>query len=81
MEEVGIQIKNLREGTFTNDVFEKEGKHYITLFVVSEYDSGEVQGLEPEKCEKWEWFNWEELPRPLFVPVENLLKQGFNPFK
>ena len=80
-EETGIKIKNIRMGTFTNDIFEKEGKHYVTLFVISDYSSGEVKVMEPEKCKKWEWFEWDKLPQPLFIPIQNLLKQNYNPFK
>ena len=81
LEETGIKIKNLRFGPFTNDIFEKEGKHYVTLFVLSDYDSGEVELKEPEKCEKWDWFEWENFPEELFVPIRNLLKQDYNPVK
>jgi len=80
-EEAGIEIKNLRFGTATNDIFEKEGKHYVTIIMLADYASGEVTLCEPEKCEKWEWFSWDALPTPLFVPQQNLLKQKFNPFK
>jgi 8-oxo-dGTP diphosphatase len=80
-EETGLKIKNLKSGPFTNDIFEKERRHYVTLFVVSEYDSGELQNLEPDKCERWDWFGWDNLPEPLFVPFQNLLKQGYSPFK
>lgn len=78
-EEIGISIKNLRKGPFTNDLFKKEGKHYVTVFVVADFDSGEVKAMEPDRCEKWEWFEWHRLPQPLFLPIQNLLKQGFNP--
>lgn len=83
LEETGLTIKNIRFSTATNDIFEKEGKHYITLFMIAEYDSGEVKIMEPDKCEKWDWFEWDErkLPNPLFVPQKNLLKQKYNPFK
>lgn len=81
MEETGIRIKNLRMGPFTNDIFEKEEKHYVTLFVVSEHDSGENRLMEPHKCEGWEWFEWSNLPTPLFIPAQNLLKQNYDPFK
>jgi 8-oxo-dGTP diphosphatase len=79
-EETGIQIKNVRIGSFTNDIFEKEKKHYITLFMVADYDSGDVGIKEPDKCLEWNWFEWDNLPSPLFLPIQNLLKQGFNPF-
>ncbi|OEU63521.1 MAG: DNA mismatch repair protein MutT [Desulfobacterales bacterium S5133MH16] len=74
-EETGIHIKNIRYGTFTNDIFREDQKHYVTLFVISEYDEGALELKEPEKCEKWEWFFWNELPEPRFLPLENLLKQ------
>lgn len=80
-EEVGIGIKNLKLSNFTNDIFENEDKHYITLFLIGEYASGEVELKEPEKCERWEWFKWDKLPEPLFLPIQNLLEQGFNPFE
>jgi 8-oxo-dGTP diphosphatase len=80
-EETGVEIKNIRFATITNDVFRSEGKHYITIFMVSDYESGEAAVMEPHKCEKWDWFSWDSLPKPLFLPIENLLKQGFNPFK
>ncbi|HYD03927.1 MAG TPA: NUDIX hydrolase [Alphaproteobacteria bacterium] len=81
-EEIGdINIKNLRRATFTNDIFEKENKHYVTIFMQAEYFSGEIKTLEPNKCEKWEWFDWNDLPNPLFIPIQNLIKQKYNPFE
>ena len=81
LEETGLSIKNFRFGPYTNDIFGKEDKHYVTLFVIADYDSGELKLMEPEKCEKWDWFKWEEAPKPLFIPNQNLLKMGYNPFK
>ncbi len=81
LEETSLTLKNVHFGTVTNDIFEKEGKHYITLFMLAEIESGEVNVMEPEKCERWEWFKWDNLPRPLFVPIENALRMGYNPFQ
>ncbi len=80
LEETGIKIKNIKNGPFTNDIFKQENKHYVTLFVIAEYDSGKVKIMEPDKCEKWEWRRWDNLPTPLFIPIQNLLKQNYNPF-
>jgi 8-oxo-dGTP diphosphatase len=79
-EEVDIKVKNIRFGAVTNDIFEKESKHYITIFMLTDYESEEVKTMEPEKCEYWEWFEWDKLPNPRFLPLQNLLKQNFNPF-
>ncbi len=81
MEEMGITIKNIKKACFTNDIFSKEGKHYVTLFVVADYDSGEPRIMEPNKCTEFGWFEWDNLPRPLFIPLENLLKENFDPFE
>lgn len=80
-EEAGIEIKNIRRGPYTSEVYDDIDRHYITLFLVADYASGEVKNLEPDRCEGWHWFDWNELPKPLFQPVQNLLKLGFYPFK
>ena len=79
MEETGLEIKNLRFGMVTNDVFEKEHKHYITIFIVADFDAGDLTLMEPHKCEQWDWFEWGQFPEPLFLPIINQLKTDFNP--
>lgn len=81
MEEAGVNIKNIRFATITNDMFKEEDKHYITIYMLSDYDNGEVKIMEPHKCEKWDWFDLENLPAPLFLAMQNLMKKKFNPFK
>ncbi|MBR9691448.1 NUDIX domain-containing protein [Candidatus Woesearchaeota archaeon] len=81
MEEAGVAIKNIRFGAITNDMFKDEEKHYITIFMLSDYHDGEVRIMEPHKCEEWRWFTLEDLPSPLFIPMQNLMKQRFDPFK
>ena len=74
LEETGIRIKNLLYGPYTNDIFTDEDKHYVTLFVTADYDSGTPLVKEPHKCEKWAWFQWPPNVQPCFLPIENLLK-------
>ena len=78
-EELGIDLTGSKIVTLTNDIFDKEGKHYITIYVKAENFIGEPKIMEPDKCSEFGWFSWEELPRPLFIPIENLLKQGYHP--
>ncbi|KEQ16250.1 nucleotide triphosphate diphosphatase NUDT15 [Endozoicomonas numazuensis] len=79
MEETGLNINQLRTGPYTNDVFITEGKHYITLFMIAESSSGIPQVKEPEKCLEWEWFEWDHLPAPLFLPIVHLKELGYHP--
>jgi len=81
LEESGIVIDNVKFLTATNDFFKKENKHYNTIFVLSDYISGEPEVREPHKCLCWDWYDWDNLPTPLFTPIENLLKTGINPFE
>jgi 8-oxo-dGTP diphosphatase len=77
-EETGLSIINLYMGPFTNDIFEDEKKHYVTLFVVADQTSGDARLKEPDRCERWGWYRWSEMPHPHFLPIANLLRQGFS---
>lgn len=77
-EETGLDVGNITFGTVTNDIFSPE-KHYITIFLIAEYIGGEPQNLEPEKCEGWEWFPWNEFPDPVFLPTKNVKATDWNP--
>lgn len=65
----------------TNDIF--PDRHYITLFLRANYHSGTLKVKEPDKCERWGWFNWFAMPpeEQLFLPIRNLLARGYNPFE
>lgn len=80
LEETSLQIKNVRFAAVTNDIF-PEGKHYVTIFMLADYGSGEVKLMEPDNFDKWGWFEWDSPPNPQFESEVNLYKQGFDPFK
>lgn len=79
MEESGIEIENVRFMTATNDINEEDGKHYITLHFRADWKSGEPDDVEPEKMGDWGWYDWNDLPQPLFLPTRNFIKNGYNP--
>lgn len=73
-EETGLKALSLHPGPWVNDVIDGD-KHYITLFVFVNEFEGELQLLEPDKCEGWIWFECHSLPSPLFSPVASLIKK------
>ena len=81
LEEANVTIRSIKFGAVTNDIFKKENKHYIMIAMVADYDSGIVKIMEPEKCTDIGWFKWSNLPKPLFLPMENLVKQSYDPTK
>ena len=76
-EETGLKIKNIRFGALTNDYFESEGKHYVTVWMLSDYDSGEVTIAEPDKFVQMAWVDFKSLPSPLFFPWKQLMSSEF----
>ncbi len=75
MEEVGVTLKNVRYLATTNDVFEKDGKHYISIWMEAEIDQGEPRSMEPHKVLGLTWADLKHLPEPLFQPSwDNLRK-------
>jgi 8-oxo-dGTP diphosphatase len=76
LEETSLRVKGLRHFAFTDKAFDA-GKHeYITLLVSCEYSSGEAEALEADKCAGWQWFDYRELPTPLFEPITNFISQA-----
>jgi 8-oxo-dGTP diphosphatase len=76
MEETGMNITNVRFLTATNDIFKKESKHYATIWVYSDWQSGAPAIIEPDKFIRMEWHDFKTLPAPLFEPCWQNLKQA-----
>ena len=73
-EETGLNALSLSMGPWVNDVIDGN-KHYVTLFVFVLAFEGELQLLEPHKCEGWQWFESHAFPTPLFSPIVSLIQK------
>lgn len=81
LEETGLTATCILPGPWTNVVFD-EDKHYVTLFMLVTEFSGKPEVLEPHKCENWEWFEWDNLPQPLFATIQILVQnEGIEKLK
>ncbi|VDI34532.1 nucleotide triphosphate diphosphatase NUDT15-like isoform X1 [Mytilus galloprovincialis] len=85
MEETGLRLKKTRFATVVNGIVEKENYHYVTVFVQGEVDTAvqsEPVNLEPDKCEGWQWLDWDNFvpANKCFRPLEMVITQGYNPF-
>lgn len=76
-EETGLDIKNIRFGAVTNDHFKDENKHYVTIWMVSDWEHGKETITEPDKCTAQAWYTFDNLPSALFLPWTQLLKSEF----
>ena len=83
LEETGMTICNVKFLRLY-ELFEYLPKHYIDIGVVAEWDSGDPQLLEPDKCEGWEWVplndllvaEWDSGNAPLLEPGKGARLQG-----
>ncbi|XP_009336647.2 geranyl diphosphate phosphohydrolase-like [Pyrus x bretschneideri] len=84
-EETDLDIKNIELLTVTNHVFREEARpcHYVAIVtraVLADEDQ-EPRNMEPNMCDGWDWYEWDNLPEPLFWPLEKAVQAGFNPFR
>jgi 8-oxo-dGTP diphosphatase len=82
-EEMNVELTNLQFAHVTNDIMEKEGKHYVTIFMMGRLkdDSLPPQNMEPDKCEGWAAYTWQELQAysnegELFGPLRRLIQDS-----
>jgi len=77
MEETGVEITNIRFLGATNDVFTKEDKHYVTVWMTAEWKANEPENKEPEKMLDMRWTDFAHLPQPLFEPCWGNLRAAY----
>ena len=76
LEETGIKITKLKFVYATNNILKKDGVHTITIFMRGQLVRGKPMVCEPNKFVEVGWYDPNDLPSPLFLPVEILLKSG-----
>lgn len=72
-EEIDVIITDVTFLAITNDVFEASEMHFVTIWMVGRYASGTPTIHAPHEMSALDWFSWDALPEPLFLPFEQLL--------
>ncbi|MBP9817884.1 NUDIX domain-containing protein [Candidatus Shapirobacteria bacterium] len=67
-EETDLDIVNPKIIGVTNNLetYREERKHYVSVVVLVTEFSGELELMEPEKCEEWIWCEPNKVPEPHF---------------
>lgn len=78
-EETGLAVTAVARAPWTDDRFVAEDRHYVTVFVVAASPEGTPVVREPDKCATWQWFAWDDLPAPRFLPLAQLHASGYRP--
>lgn len=74
LEETWLKINKdaLKIISITNDMV--PDKHFITIGFLCEDVEWEPQVMEPDEITKWERFDLQNLPEPIFFPSEKVIK-------
>ena len=72
-EETGIDVGELTFRAITNDLFEPEDRHYITIWMEGRWAAGDAGICAPAETSEVRWCAWDALPAPLFLPLAHLL--------
>lgn len=80
-EETGLIIADPRFLAITNDIFEEDNKHYVSIFLQTTFPFGQLlTNVEKDKVVAWEWFDINLMPDNLFLPLKNLLGEKGEKF-
>jgi 8-oxo-dGTP diphosphatase len=72
LEETGLKVTNVRFMALTNNIFEAERIHSLTIWMEGDWTGGEPTILEPDKFIRQQWHTFGDLPSPLFLPWDEL---------
>jgi 8-oxo-dGTP diphosphatase len=72
LEETGIEIGPLHFLRVLNST-EYAPKHYVDLAFVAQWQAGEPEVREPDKVERWDWYDFNDIPSPLFAMLPSAI--------
>ena len=72
-EEIGLQVRGFRFLALTNDVFQQDAKHFITIWMVASVAERAPLSRLSEEVDAADWFPLVSLPSPLFPPFARLM--------
>ena len=87
LEEMNLEITDIEFCHVTNDPMPNEDKHYVTIFMMGRVAANSKnqtpQNMEPNKCEGWNSYTWDELQsiadkeeHRLFGPLYRMVKEN-----
>lgn len=71
-EETGIRLAGATFLGVTNDVH-PDGKHNLTLWFAGWDPEGEATVVAPDETDAVDWFGWDALPEPCYLPLRSYL--------
>jgi 8-oxo-dGTP diphosphatase len=73
LEESGIKIKNIKFLNVAN-IDRYSYRQDILISFVAEWESGEPQTFKDERIGEWDWYDFDDLPVPIFYPTQIVIE-------
>jgi 8-oxo-dGTP diphosphatase len=71
-EETGIVANQFDVICVNQDIV--DGAHFVTIGLICKQFTGEPQVMEPDEITKWQWFDLDNLPSPLYFPSAKIFE-------
>jgi len=77
LEEVGVELDNIRFLAVTNDIFPGDNKHYVSVWFEADLSEGQTPvSKEPDKIGDIGWATFDTVPQPRFEPCWTNLRKA-----
>lgn len=76
LEETGLKLNKVDVICVNNDIIETA--HFVTIGLYSDDFIGEPKIMEPDEITEWQWFDFNNLPSPIFFPSARVLENYKN---
>lgn len=75
MEETGIKVNNVKFVGYSDDFYQADNLHYVSMYFLCEDFEGEAEIREPDKCSEFKWFSLQDLPKNLGSSLLNFSRK------
>ncbi len=77
-EETGLETNSLSFLNMVNDSRMEDRTHYVDINFITRDFKGEPRVTEPDKCYEWKWFEFNELPKNIFLGAKKSIRAFFD---
>ena len=71
-EETNLEVDDLEIFSVADDI--QTNKHFITIWIIAHYFSGDLKVMEKDKQDDWQWFDFSSLPEKIYSPSKKFIE-------
>lgn len=79
-EETGLNVQDFEVISVSDEMryIQTDNKHYVNIGIKAQYQGGEPEIMEPDKCLEWNWFSLDSLPDSLMEGTTMVIENYQN---